>query len=56
MGEEEMADVPLMIEAKTAKTAPVDHELVVIGLPGATLSSLPVLAPQPLPPQDLYMR
>lgn len=56
LGEEEMADVPLMIEAKTAKTAPVDHELVVIGLPGATLSSLPVLAPQPLPPQDLYMR
>ena len=53
---EGMADVLLMIEAKTAKTAPVDHELVVIGLPGATLSSLPVLAPQPLPPQDLYMR
>ena len=51
---EEMADVLLMIEAKTAKTAPVDHELV--GLPGATLPSLPVLAPQTLPPQDLYMR
>ena len=36
------------------ETAPVDHELV--GLPGATLPSLPVLAPQTLPPQDLYMR
>ena len=54
---EEMADVLLMIEAKTAKTAPVDHELVgAVGLPGATLPSLPVLAPQTLPPQDLYMR